>query len=482
MSEKNDILSQAERGLELSLHIFDYSKQKGFGWLLSDEIQLIQAHQQLLHCLREPSEDDRKQRHDLRNRLGAIKGYSELLLEELDHTAKKAIGLELDEILDTSQNLLTPLCKPEINNSKKTFNSPMHHGRVMVVDDDKLNRDLLVRYLREKDHDVLKANSGKQALEILDLHEVDLIFLDLLMPEMNGLEVLQKLKKEDRWRHIPVIMISGIQDTDGVIQSIEQGADDYLFKPFNPILLQARLNAGLERKQWHDREKEYRRQLERNQAFIRHTFGRYVSDEVVNTLLEEPEGLDIGGAYKTVTVMMCDIRNFTRICDQLTPDRVVQLLNNYLSVMGDIIQSYQGTIDEFQGDGILALFGAPMTRDDDADRAICCAIAMQKAVPDVNRLNKQSGLPDIGIGIGLNTGQVVAGNIGSEKRTKYAVVGQAVNLTARIESLTEAGQVFASSNTIKNSELKLDIPKTFQNTPKGFTKPIAIHHIADIVE
>ena len=250
---------------------------------------------------------------------------------------------------------------------------------------------------------------------------------------------------------IPVIIVSGIEDTAGVIDCIEAGADDYLHKPFNPVLLHARLRAGLQRKGWHDREQDFLHELERNHRFIRNTFGRYLSDEIVDELLESPEGLNLGGTTTGATILMADIRNFTTICEQQQPERVVSLLNNYLGVMSEIIMNHHGTVDEFIGDGILAIFGAPVNRDDDASRAIACAIDMQSAIADINARNVALQLPEISIGIGLNTGIVVAGNIGSERRSKYGVVGHPVNLTARIESYTQGGQILASEATVHSS-------------------------------
>ena len=134
---------------------------------------------------------------------------------------------------------------------------------------------------------------------------------------MDGGEVLTRIKANEAWRAIPVIVISGRQDMEGIIACIEAGADDYLFKPFNPVLLQARIKAGLERKRWHDREELYRQKLERSEQFIRATFGRYVSDEIVASLLEQPEGLELGGNRQQVTILMSDIRQFSTICENL---------------------------------------------------------------------------------------------------------------------------------------------------------------------
>lgn len=263
----------------------------------------------------------------------------------------------------------------------------------------------------------------------------------------------------------------------GIMRCIEAGADDYLFKPFNPVLLQARIKAGIERKRWHDREEQYRQQLERNEQFIRATFGRYLSDEIVTDILERPEGLDLGGNLREVTILMSDIRGFTTLCEQLEPTEVVRMLNRYLGAMTDIILSYQGTIDEFIGDAILAVFGAPQHRDDDADRAVQCALAMQAAHDDLNRQNSEEGFPALHTGIALNTGQVIAGNIGSERRSKYGFVGHAMNVTARIEDVTRGGDVVIADATLQKLHGNYRVDDSREIRAPGMDDPLHIHRV-----
>jgi adenylate cyclase len=421
--------------------------------------------------------------HDLRNHLGAISGYLELLLEDLgdgiDARLDKAVHL-LSQHVDALLYPLSPelpAISPANTQATQITNEP---GTLLVIDDNEQSRELLGRYLRNLGHRVLVAESGARALEVLREFPVDLIFLDLVMPEMSGLELLQRIKSDARLRAVPVIIVSGMADTDGVIRCIENGADDYLNKPFNPTLLRARLNAGLQRKRWHDREEAYRRELERNQRFIRNTFGRYLSDEIVDALLETPEGLNLGGSNCQVTILMADIRNFSWICERHEPEQVVALLNNYLGVMSGIVMAHNGTVDEFIGDAILAIFGAPVTRSDDALRAVRCALQMQNAVADINRRNREQGLPEISIGIGLNTGEVVAGNIGSERRSKYAVVGHTVNLTARIESYTSGGEILAAQSTLDAIDGAALTGRCFSAQPKGMESEVTIHAITGL--
>jgi len=213
---------------------------------------------------------------------------------------------------------------------------------------------------------------------------------------------------------------------------------------------------------------------------IRNTFGRYLSSEIVATLLESPEGLKLGGERKKITILTSDLRGFTATSERLPPEEVVKIINFYLGYMADVITKYNGTIDEFMGDGILVLFGAPIARKDDGKRAIACAVEMQLAMKPVNEQMKKWDLPPLEMGIGINTGEVVVGNIGSEKRSKYGVVGSQVNLTYRIESYTIGGQIIISETTIAEANTKLKIVGQKEVSPKGVKKPITIYEIGGI--
>ncbi len=190
------------------------------------------------------------------------------------------------------------------------------------------------------------------------------------------------------------------------------------------------------------------KQLERRNQFIRETFGRYTSDDIVGVLLDLPEGLKLGGEKREITLLMSDLRGFTALAERLEATEVVSLLNHYLSVMVELIHQSGGTIDEIIGDAIFVLFGAPLVMPDAVQRAVRCALEMQKGMREVNDYNLKQGWPEIEMGIALHTGEVVVGNIGSTKRSKYGVVGRTVNLTARIESFSVGGQVLVSPTLI----------------------------------
>jgi len=214
--------------------------------------------------------------------------------------------------------------------------------------------------------------------------------------------------------------------------------------------------------------------------FIRDMFGRYLSKKVVDSILESPEGHKIGGHRKTVTILFTDIRGFTRLSETMDPEILVRFLNRYLERMSRIILDYDGIIDEILGDAILAVFGAPERHETDPDRATACAIAMQNALDDLNIAFIDEGHPPLEIGIGINTGTVVVGNIGSEVKMKYAVVGSAVNMASRIESNTVGGQVLIGESTydIIKEMVTCDPPQVFMM--KGISKPLVAYAVKKI--
>jgi class 3 adenylate cyclase len=215
----------------------------------------------------------------------------------------------------------------------------------------------------------------------------------------------------------------------------------------------------------------------RQRDFIRNAFGRYVSPEVVKTLLESPDGLRLGGHKREVTVLMSDLRGYTRFAEHGDPAGVMAVLNDYLGHMADIVIAHGGTINEFIGDAIFAVFGAPVEHPDHAERAAATALAMQRANDALNRSNAERGRPSFEMGIGLHTGEAVVGNIGSEQRTKYAVVGAAVNLAARVEGCTVGGQILMTAATAERLTDLAEVAPPISVALKGLTAPVALYEL-----
>jgi len=215
-------------------------------------------------------------------------------------------------------------------------------------------------------------------------------------------------------------------------------------------------------------------------TLLKKMFGRYLSTEVMNSLIDNPSALELGGAKKRVAMLMTDLRGFTALSERLKPEQVVHMLNAYFEVMGEVVLKYNGTINEIIGDGLLIIFGAPQTMPDQAQRAVACALAMQNAMIQVNKENLEHGLPELEMGIGVNQDEVILGNIGSSKRSKYTVVGSGVNMTSRIESYTAGGQIFVSESIRNELHNLLRIDSEKEVLPKGAETPIRIYEVGGL--
>lgn len=351
---------------------------------------------------------------------------------------------------------------------------------ILVVDDVPTNIKILQATLKA-DYRILFATRGDKALAMAEAQcPPDLILLDVVMPEMDGYEVCRRLKANPATRDIPVVFLTAQSEVEDETKGLELGAIDYITKPFSPAIVQARVRTQLALQ---NRTRELKKTLEdldlRNR-FIRKTFGRYLSDELVQQILEDPEGAALGGEKREITIMMADLRGFTAISERLPAEDVVGIINVFLEEMTEVILKYQGTIVEFLGDAIFAIFGAPIVRSDDPQRAVACAIEMQLAMDRVNRRNADRGYPQVAMGIGINTDPLIVGNIGSMKRVKFGAVGYGVNLAARIESYSLGGQILISETTRAACGDLLRIDDRLDVLPKGVRSPITIFEIGGI--
>jgi sigma-B regulation protein RsbU (phosphoserine phosphatase) len=215
----------------------------------------------------------------------------------------------------------------------------------------------------------------------------------------------------------------------------------------------------------------------KDRDFIKATFGRYLSPDVVHALLTSPDGLRLGGELRDLTMLVSDLRGFSSMVARLDPHTVVQITNRYLERMIDVITRHGGTVDEFQGDGILAFFGAPLAASDDPERAVACAIAMQNAMAEINAEQRRLSLPELAMGIGINMGAVIVGNIGSEQRTKYGAMGSAINTAYRIESYTVSGQILISPELYARVHDMVDVQGTIEVQFKGVEQPLTLYDI-----
>jgi class 3 adenylate cyclase len=302
-------------------------------------------------------------------------------------------------------------------------------GSILVVDDDKVNRTLLVRSLEASGHEVHSAENGREALELLRRAAFDVVLLDIVMPELDGIGALEQIKEDPDLQDVPVIMISALDDYDSVVRCIELGAEDYLPKPFDPVLLRARINAGLTKRRLNE--------LERSR--VRDVFARFLPEPIVDEVLERSNGgVRLGGVRLIGTALFTDLRGFTSFAETTAPDRVIEVLNRFFGEMSEAVLDNGGTLVSYMGDGMFAIFGAPIEYSDHADRALAAAREMLHArLPRVNEWLRDSGLSQFRMGIGVNSGPIMSGNIGSERRLEYTAIGDTVNIASRIETHTK---------------------------------------------
>ena len=342
--------------------------------------------------------------------------------------------------------------------------------KILFVDDEPdlvpLIQQKFRRLVRSGEIDLVFAGDGVEALEHLDADaDIEVVVTDLNMPRMDGLTLLQRLA--DRGRRHKAVVVTAYGDMENIRTAMNRGAFDFLTKPIDMDDLEVTLGQA-----------RAAAEADREADRVRALFGRYLSDEVAEAILSDPAAYEGAGETREVSVLMSDLSGFSQISEHLEPERVVELLNVYLGAMTEVADAHGGTIDEFIGDAVLVLFGAPIAQDDHAQRAVACAVAMQRRMDGVNREMDRLGLPHLRMTAAVNSGRVVVGTIGSEKRSKYAVVGSPVNLTARIQTLAAPGEVLISEATRAAVGEAAVIGETRQASLKGFAAPVDVYSVA----
>ncbi|MBN8490925.1 MAG: adenylate/guanylate cyclase domain-containing response regulator [Burkholderiales bacterium] len=294
-------------------------------------------------------------------------------------------------------------------------------ARLLVADDNKVNRLLLGRSLEQLGHKVAMAENGRIALEMLRRESFDLLLLDMEMPEMSGFQVLEQMVADLQLRDLPVIVTSSLEGVAHVARCIELGADDYLPKPVNPVLLKARVGSSLEKKRLRDQQS----------ALVR----RFATSEVAEDL--QRSGFALGGKRIEGTVMFCDIRGFTSITEQQSPEDTIELLNTFYTLMFDAITGAGGVVNQMVGDGLMSIFGAPLPLADPCGSAVRAGREMIELIEMLNVEREAGGRLPLKIGVGIATGQMIAGYTGTHSRATYTCIGDAVNLAARLEAHTK---------------------------------------------
>lgn len=312
--------------------------------------------------------------------------------------------------------------------------------RILVADDDWLNRDLLKAYLTASGCEVITAADGQLGLEAARRAPLDLALVDVQMPRLDGLSLCREIKTSDETRFVPVIIVTALDSEEEKLKAIEAGADDFITKPYNAIVLLTRVRSLLRIKKLHD-------ELESRNRLLRQVLDRYVAEDVADVILTDPvRYLKLGGEIRPVTVLFADIRGFTHFTERHSGPEVVETLNRIFPVLSQVVFAHRGTFDKYLGDGLMAFYGAPVAGDDDAQRAVDSAIEMQRVFQAL-REEGGEGMTGLGLGVGLHSGEAIVGNIGSERVMDYTVVGDTVNVAKRLQEMAHGGQIVLSEAT-----------------------------------
>jgi adenylate cyclase len=357
---------------------------------------------------------------------------------------------------------------------------------ILVVDDNQDNRDMLARRLMRQSYEVLSAAGGLAALEMLAARPVDLVLLDVMMPDLDGYAVLQRMKSDPALRDIPVLMISALDEMESVVRCIQLGAEDYLPKPFDPVLLQARIGACLEKKRLHDQEARYRQELAEWNQKLEHRVAEQVAQlERLGRLKRffSPQLAELivaGGAddplrthRREVTVVFVDLRGFTAFAETAEPEEVMGVLREYHAEMGRLILAHEGTLERFTGDGMMIFFNDPVEIRNPAERAIRMAVAMRDGVGGLAARWRKRGW-DLSLGVGIAQGYATIGAIGFEGRMDYGAIGTVTNLAARLCGEAAGGQILVSARVAGAVEDIVEADDVGPVTLKGLARPVSV--------
>jgi adenylate cyclase len=407
----------------------------------------------------------RRLRHDLRTPLNAIIGYSELLIEDIDGDSAHSMRDDLTKLRESaghllgqidamvalthrddgaSQNGSVPsqlLVVADVLRATEPLTTAAALTQacdVLVVDDNASNRDVLARRLIRDGHRVTTVDNGRSALDCVEKQSFDLILLDLIMQEMSGFEVLRRLKSAEHSAHVPVIIVSALDEIDSIVRCIEAGADDYLPKPFDPTLLRARINASLERKLLRDREKNFIADLEQEKRRSETLLLNILPQSIVERMRDGEA--TIADRVEETTILFCDLVGFTALSQNMSPDEVIDLLGNIFLKFDRLVAEEGVEKIKTIGDAYMAAAGVPEVQEDHANRIAKLSLRMLETVREISREMQF----DLQVRIGIHSGPVVAGVIGAHKFA-YDVWGDTVNTASRMEYHSESGRIQVSA-------------------------------------
>jgi adenylate cyclase len=351
-------------------------------------------------------------------------------------------------------------------------------GRVLVVDDTRLNRSILARALEAQGHEVLEADNGRVAMDLLEAEGasgIDVILLDLEMPEMDGYETLRRIKESATIDHLPVIVVSAVDELDSVVRCIQMGAADYLPKPFNAAVLRARLSTSLAAKRLRDLEREYLRTIDRQRSEL----ARFLSPQVAELVSSVDGEALLGGHRRIITAVFSDLRGFTAFAETAEPEELLDMLRDYHAEMGALVVQFGGTLEHFAGDGILVFFNDPVLQPDHEARAVRMAVAMRERFDAMNVAWRKRGY-DLGFGVGMAVGHATLGRIGFEGRYDYAAIGTVVIMASRLCGEARTGQILVNQRGYAAVEELVDGEPVGELALKGFSRPVTAYNVVGL--
>ena len=433
--------------------------------------------------------------------ISSIIAAAEELKLQAQHLDAAEVGQDLDRIGSAAQTLhsmitdgvnappVPSLANPDTVRIAIGAAQAVETGNILVVDDNAANREMLSRRLARVGHRVHVVANGPDALSLLRQQPIDLVLLDVLMPDMSGYEVLQRLTADSALRKIPVIMISALDEMDSVVRCIELGAEDYLPKPFDPVLLRARIGACLEKKRLRDREAmhlhelaEWNQKLEQRvteQVALLDRLGRlkrFFSPQLAELIVAGGADDPLITHRRDLTVCFLDLRGFTAFAESVEPEEVMGVLRAYHADMGRLVLEHEGTLERFTGDGMMVFFNDPVPVPNAAERTVHMALAMRDRVGELIVSWRRMGY-ELELGIGIAQGYATIGAIGYEGRWDYGAIGPVTNLAARLCGEAKPGQILVSKRLLAATAGIFEIESVGELSLKGMHHPVTAYNV-----
>ena len=364
--------------------------------------------------------------------------------------------------------------------------------RILIVDDNEANRDILEARLKVHGYELLQAADGEEALAAVQRDHPDLILLDVMMPKLDGVEVCRRIKGDATLPFTPIILVTSKSDTRDVIAGLDAGADEYLTKPVDQAALVARVKSVLRVKVLHDQVQAqaadlaaWNRTLEQRVA---EQLGeiervgrlkRFLSPQVAEFVVSSGHDRMLESHRRDVTVVFCDLRGFTAFSETAEPEEVMSILREYHAGLGALINNFEGTIERFNGDGVMVLFNDPLPCPDPSVRAVRMAVEMRDCIAGLTARWRKHG-HELGFGIGIAHGYATLGCVGFEGRFQYSVTGTVANLAARLCDQAKSGEILIDSKVHAAVESMAELEPVGELALKGLHRPVLAFNVREL--